>query len=147
MWMGFFSNQGGDAYAPWNFDWGMAPLPRDAQPISQSWGWGYAITAQSQNPETSWQWISFLSQQMPNRLLPLRRSLAESAEFEGRVGASTAAVVRASLEEATLVSMQGFRGPEGSEFATQALLRALRRVAQGRATPYEALSLAQEQAE
>jgi multiple sugar transport system substrate-binding protein len=147
MWIGAFSDQGGDVYAQWNFNWGIATLPRDQQQAAQSWGWGYAMTQQTQHPEESWQWISFLSQRMPDRLIPVRRSQAESDEFQQRMGANASAVARASLESATLMSIQELLAPEGAELDMQILLRALGKVARGEATPYEALSLAQEQAE
>jgi ABC-type glycerol-3-phosphate transport system substrate-binding protein len=82
----------------------MAPLPRDAQAITQVSVEGYVISSQTENIEASWQWISFLSEQMPSRLMPPRRSLAGSDAYEQQMGEEIAAVTRASMENAVLVS-------------------------------------------
>lgn len=146
MWIGPLSNQGGQTYARWNFRWGMLPLPRDAQAATQAWGWGYAIRSEAQNPEACWRWIAFLSEQMPNRLMPARRSLAESEAYEQLVGNETAAMARLAMEDATLVSYWTLWGMDGAGSEMMILQRAMRRIARGEATPQEAMNMAQQQA-
>jgi ABC-type glycerol-3-phosphate transport system substrate-binding protein len=125
----------------WDMRWGMAPLPRDAQSATLTLVDGYFISAQTQHPEACWNWISFLSTQLPALRAPVRRSLAESDEYERQVGAQVAAVVRASIEDALLLS------PELAEFedALDLFGQAFEAIFSGRSTPEEAMSWAQQQ--
>jgi hypothetical protein len=104
MWVSAFSARGGEFYWPdeWPFDWGMAPLPRDAQSVSQAWASGYGISNQTGQPEAAWRWLSFLSRQMPDREMPPRRSLLESDAYAEKVGATTAEVARSVVEDSVL---------------------------------------------
>ena len=129
--------------------WGMAPLPRDAQSATLMSVEGYFVSSQAQHPDVCWQWISFLSEQMssdaryPRRLMPARKSLAESATYEQHVGSDVAAVARASVESAMLPSprLAQFGGVWGIFW------RALDAIITGRSTPEEAMISAQQEAE
>jgi multiple sugar transport system substrate-binding protein len=103
MWIMPFSEQGG-AYWPnqWEMRWGMALMPRGAQEVTFPDGEGYAISAHTAHPQACWQWIAYLSKEMPNRLIPARTSHLESIEYTEAVGSDAAAVARASLEVASL---------------------------------------------
>jgi ABC-type glycerol-3-phosphate transport system substrate-binding protein len=145
MWIGRLSERGGQNYWPaeWVMNWGMAPLPRDAQSVTGAWVEGYFISSQTEHPEACWQWITFLTQQTPTRLMPARKSLAESTAYEQQVGGDVAAFARASMESAALIS------PELVEFeeALQVFDLAVGKIVKGDSTPREAMSEAQRQSE
>ena len=88
-----------------------------------------------------WNWISFVSQHVPTRQTPVRRSLAESADYEQQVGPEVAAVARASMEGALLLS------PDLAEFeeALGTFSQAFESIMAQRATPEEAMTWAQRQ--
>lgn len=144
MWTGFLSQRGGSLDPPeWPFSWGVVPLPRGRQSASMALVEGYFISAETLHRDASWEWVSFLSQQAPTRLAPVRRSLAESSAYEQQVGADVAAVTQASMENALLLS------PEliAFETALEVLQNAFGEVAAGRSTPAEAMDWAQQQFE
>ena len=92
MWMGQYSDEREE-------HWGVAPLPRDQNGITMGSIIGLAIAAETTQPDASWQWVSFVSQQIPNDLMPARRSLAESGAYRELVGADNAEAGLASLDE------------------------------------------------
>jgi len=149
MWTGGLSERGGGRQVSttwpgeWKMRWGFVPLPRDAQSATLMFVEGYSISSQARYPDACWQWISFLSEQTPYRLMPARKSLAESATYEQQVGSDVAAVARASVESAVLLS------PRLIEFggAWGIFWRALDAIIGGRSTPEEAMISAQQEAE
>jgi multiple sugar transport system substrate-binding protein len=155
MWTGWLSERGGGRGSEtwpgeWKMRWGVAPLPRDAQSATLMSVEGYFVSSQAQHPDACWQWISFLSEQMssdaryPRRLMPARKSLAESAAYEQQVGSDVATVARASMESAMLPS-----SPRLVEFGGVwgIFWRALDEIIGGRSTPEEAMISAQQEAE
>ena len=85
-------------------NWGMAPLPRDARAFTPASIFGYALSAEAVDAEACWLWISYLSRQPPAGMLPVRRSVLESEEYENRVGGDVVDVAIVSLEGAEVVS-------------------------------------------
>ena len=146
MWNGTLSDRGGmnQDLAKWNIRWGVAPLPRDTQAFNGIFFEGYAISNESANPEAAWQWITFLSQQMHNRLMPARRSLAESANFANQAGKEVAEAGRTSLENAILVTPDTLRqlGP-----AVLLFFDAVGQIVEQNIPPEIALDAAQKQAQ
>jgi ABC-type glycerol-3-phosphate transport system substrate-binding protein len=143
MWMGRYSEKGGIRYysgKEWDFDWGMVPLPSDGQRLLLADAEGLAISGDTENPEACWQWIVFLSKQMPSRLAPARQSLLASEEYRQDVGDEIASVARNALESGTTIysgdTIVDF-GPFGE--AVDVILT-------GEITPEEALAQAQEEA-
>lgn len=51
----------------WVRPWGVVTLPCDARCSTRAWGEGLAISAEAQHLEACWQWVAFLSEQMPHR--------------------------------------------------------------------------------
>jgi multiple sugar transport system substrate-binding protein len=142
-----FSQRGGrDWQLEWPMRWGMAPLPRDARSATIAMVEGYFISSQAERPDACWQWITFLSQEAPTRLAPPRKSLVESAAYESAVGEATAAVVRAAVGSDVLLLAPSTM-PEQAQQAYGILQQALDSAINGSATPEEALSEAQRQAE
>jgi multiple sugar transport system substrate-binding protein len=146
MWTLPLSNRGGYGWGvEWYVDWGIAPLPRDATQFAPYWvEEGYAISSGTSNPDECWQWINFLTKQINPRLVPTRRSLIESQVYGQIVGEDIVEVVRQSLEFAVPISIWQWISM-GS--AIDAFNDAIDDVVEGRATPQEALNLAQEMAE
>jgi len=155
MWIGWLSERGGGRRASdtwpgeWKMRWGMVPLPHDAQSATLTSIEGYFVSSQARHLNACWQWISFLSEQMPSdaqyprRLMPARKSLAESAAYEQQVGSDVAAVAQASVESAMVPS------PRLVEFGGvwEIFWRALDEIVNGRSTPEEAMTRAQQEAE
>jgi multiple sugar transport system substrate-binding protein len=140
VWSGMLSERGGESWpVEWPMRWGIAPLPRDAQAAALTLVEGYFVSSNAQNPDACWEWISFLSEQMPHRQAPVRRSIAESAEYEREVGPEVAAVVRSSMEDAMLLS------PELVQFEDAMGLfgQAFEAIMSERSTPEEAMTWAQ----
>lgn len=151
MWNGSFSERGGMTWpVEWFMNWGMAPLPQDAQFITQADVEGYAIHAQTPHPDACWKWIVFLSQpalsnvQQPHRLMPARRSVAESAAYGQLVGVDVAAVLRTSMENAVMIDLVAFARFED---AMDIFGEAIGAVVDGSLTPQEALEQAQQRVE
>jgi len=150
MWTSWLSERGGGGGveatwpAEWKMDWGMVPLPRDAQSATVTYLLGYAISTQAASPAACWQWIAFLSQQVqtPYGLTPARKSVAESAAYRQLVGSDAASVAQASMENAMLLS------PALFEFMNPGILgQAFDEILSGRSTAEEALTHAQQEAE
>jgi hypothetical protein len=107
MWFGNLSERGGIGWpVEWFFSWGMAPLPRDVTSITQAQVEAYVIYAGTEHPDACWEWITFLSRQMLYRLMPARKTVAESSAWGQGVGQDVAAVARASMENAVLIQQQ-----------------------------------------
>jgi multiple sugar transport system substrate-binding protein len=107
MWSSGFSGQGGGEEfwggIEWPMRWGMVTFPGSTADtatgiVGDLWVNGYAISSQTQHPDVAWRLVEFLSRQMPTRYIPVRRSQAESEEYERRAGSAAAAVSRAVLE-------------------------------------------------
>ena len=128
----------------WFVNWGMASLPSGARPVTDAWVEGYAISSETPHTDAGWEWILFLSDQMPRRLMPPRRSLAESKTYEQLVGEDVAAAARASMENAVLISPDAWAefGP-----AMEIFEKAVGAIVEGNTTPEEAMDQAQQRAE
>ena len=145
MWPGNFSDRGGVTW-PVNWDnlsWGMVALPADVSAATSGLGTGYAITASSQHPEAAWLWLRFLSEQIPQALIPARRSLAESDEFRDQIGAEAADAAAKSMQNVTLISPDLFQFGNSLEYFSAAI----NDIVDGTASAQEALDWAQDQVE
>jgi multiple sugar transport system substrate-binding protein len=144
MWIGSLSDRGGLTWGiEWLMNWGLAPLPQDRQSITQADVEGYAIYSQTEHPEACWEWITFLTQEPGYRLMPARRSLSESSEYEEFVGENVAATAQMSIENAIMIS------PRLSAFGEVLGLFAqgIKMVVEEEAMAQEAMNWAQQQAE
>jgi ABC-type glycerol-3-phosphate transport system substrate-binding protein len=118
-------------------------------------GWGesqddvlqprYAISSQAKHPEAAWRWIAFLSKQVREYSAPVRRSVAESAEFEQLVGSDIAVATKATLEDGLLLWPPGAFVRFGEEL--DMFRTAVNDILGGRRTAQEAMEWAQGQAE
>ncbi len=123
----------------------MVSLPRGEKAATYMDVETYAISSRTGHTQACWQWISFLSKQISRqaRLIPARKSLIESTEYQDLVGAEIASAARTSLENA-------ITSPDPQIIArfSQDLERfgeAIDRIVQGTWTPQEAMDALQEQ--
>jgi ABC-type glycerol-3-phosphate transport system substrate-binding protein len=120
---------------------GVVTVPRGEQSVSLCVGSALSISARSKQIEASWQWISWVSKQVPRRGMPARRSVAESKAYEDSVGEADAATVRATLESDVVLPLY----PYGVYLEEIELFNdAVREVCEGTATAGEALYAAQQ---
>lgn len=145
MWVGALSERGGFLQRQrWDLGWGAVALPRDARSMTLSTAEGYFISSHTQHREVCWRWITFISGQPHYRLVPARRSLLLSEEYEEEVGGEVAMAARDSLGNAVLVTP---RLAAFGEILEEAFLPAIESVLKGDATPEEAMIAAQGQTE
>jgi|YNPBryantNP2012_1023418.scaffolds.fasta_scaffold00253_13 multiple sugar transport system substrate-binding protein len=145
LWIGSLSERGGTGWpAEWNMNWGVTTLPRDALFFTQALPDGYAIYAETGEPEACWELIKFLTRQTHYLLVPPRRSVTESALYEQQVGAEVAATARASMENAFYLA--DLRRFGEFEAAMRLFGRAITEVLNGNLTVEEAMHQAQQQA-
>jgi multiple sugar transport system substrate-binding protein len=90
----------------WTFNWGVVPFPHDETSFTISFVDGLAISKQSAEPEAAWKWISHVTNQPHNRLLPARIPLAESSEYAELVGDEVAEAGRQSMQSVLVTSRQ-----------------------------------------
>jgi multiple sugar transport system substrate-binding protein len=130
---------------------GAAPLP--AEPGVAGGGYsqasGYFISADTENREACWQWITYLTGQAGAvQGLPARISVTESNEYREQVGASQADAYVASLGDAEEPSaFQVFSDEEWLGGALFWLGQAFGQVLEGEASVEEALDTAQKLAD
>jgi len=140
MWTGMLSDRGGQTYsAPWPMRWGVVNLPKGVQSATLTTISAYFISSQAEDPDACWAWLSFVSQQTPQRQTPVRRSQLESTEYEQQIGGDIATAARASMNNSMLLS------PRLAEFeqALGIFQQAMDAIVTLRATPEEALIQAQ----
>jgi ABC-type glycerol-3-phosphate transport system substrate-binding protein len=144
MWTGSFSQAGG-RYWPtqWDMRWGVLPLPRDAQAVTFCSAEGLFISSQTDHPRECWQWIAFLSGQVPERLVPARKSLVASSAYEQQVGSDVAAAVRQSMEGQLLMAPASV--PQELEQAMEKFGEAIGTIVDGSSTPLEAMEWVQQE--
>jgi ABC-type glycerol-3-phosphate transport system substrate-binding protein len=123
-------------------NWGVVPLPRDARAFTLASVDGYAISADAEHPEACWQWITFLSNEVPPGLIPARMALLESKAYEDQVGLDVAGVAIASLEDAEIISFWTLFMEFRAEM--QFFVRAIERIQRGELTADEAMDWAQD---
>jgi multiple sugar transport system substrate-binding protein len=145
MWILPISERGGASWPmEWVSNWGMAALPQGASAQVPLWVDDvYAISAASEHPDEAWAWVSYLSRQMPSRIIPARRSLIASSDFEAYMGTEIVDVVRNSVPNAIPISVWGWAEHYR---AIELYTAAVEDIVEGYETPQEALNLAQEKA-
>ena len=145
MWPGNFSDRGGVTWpVSWdNLSWGMVALPGDVSASTSGLGTGFAISARTENPEAAWLWLTFLTEQIPQTLIPARRSLAESKEFQDQIGMEAADAAAKSIQNVTLISPDLFQYGNSLEYFSEAINDIL----DGSVSAREALDWAQDQVE
>jgi multiple sugar transport system substrate-binding protein len=143
MWMGRLSDQGG-RWEPWDFRWGVVPLPTGRQTATLATVQGYFITSHSEHFDQALQWTDFLTRQPPlYGGLPVRRSVSTDDAFLNQLRPEITASLNACLE----MLENGVVVPESLDWwAAQWLQGPLFSVLLGEQTIEEALEMAQQQA-
>jgi multiple sugar transport system substrate-binding protein len=144
IWSYDFVLQGGRGRAGWPMRWGMVSLPRDTQAATGGICAGFAVSSQTQHSDAAWKWVAFLSRQPWEYLVPVRRSIVESAEYKRQVGEDVAALAGDSVESALFYSPRVYSRFEGSR---EIFFEAVDRIISGAMTPQEAMDWAQREAE
>lgn len=142
MYLGLLSERNGASWGPgarWEMEWGVVPLPRDVQAATLGFSYGYMILKDTAYPDECWQWLTFLSEQLPVYAMPARKSIANSALWEETVGVVTAEVARDSIEYALLYSYMPTDYALAIDRYSEAVLAAMN----GQSTAQEALAQAQ----
>jgi ABC-type glycerol-3-phosphate transport system substrate-binding protein len=142
MWVGWYGDRGGQTWpVKWDMNWGMLPLPRGETPVTMAFADGYFISANSENAEACWKWISHLSRQPHARLVPARKSVVESEAYGKLAGREIADVARAAVESAVLIS------PDLARFENVIMIfyTALAGVLAGQLSAEEAMVFAQQE--
>ena len=124
-------------------EWGMVPLPVDQQASTLGFAQAYAIMADTKYPDLCWEWLVFLSEQMPAYSIPARRSIVESAAYEERVGGVVADVARYSIDNALILSFAHAEFDQALEEYMQAIIE----ISNGNVTVLDALTDLQRQVE
>ena len=146
MWPGYYSERGGITWpSNWdNLSWGMVALPGDVNAGTSGFGAGFGIASGSQSPLAAWEWVVFLTEQVPMLNMPARRSLAESSEYEVLMGnPEIASVARNAAENIVLIGSDVVQFGNDLQYFNQAI----EDIISGDATAEEALNLAQSQIE
>jgi len=144
MWTGNITPGGTDAYGdPLEINWGVAPLPMGKQRAAMGFALGYVISSQAEDPDAAWEWLVYLTHQVPLEGIPARRSVLESQEFEDQVGEDVAAAARVSVEHVLLLSDEAWE--IYGQFQT--FNEALNMIYSGQATASEAMLWAQEKSQ
>jgi multiple sugar transport system substrate-binding protein len=119
MWIGFLGDRNGQGFhhlgTPWEFDWGIVPLPGDQTEATLYRGQGYYITSRTAHAEEAWVWIQYLSNHAIGRALPARRSVAESSSFRDSVGDQVATAALYAVEHLVPRSIAAGEPPETLE--------------------------------
>lgn len=143
MWMGTLTERGGEAAQEAGIDWGVAPMPRGATSATFASVTGYSILADAEFPDACWEWISFLTRQVPLAGAPPRQSVLEDEAFDEQAGQDVAAVARASIEHALFLSPAAW-----DIYGTFQLFdEAVNKVTGGSTTAVEAMDWAQERSQ
>jgi len=140
MWMLPLSQRGGLMWpVEWLSEYRVAPPPQGSSPASTASLEAFAISSDTTYRDACWLWISYLSKQMTYRLMPARRSLAESEEYELAVGEEVSAAARISLENAVMFSPR-LSTRLGAEY--EAFTKAIGHIIEGTMTADEAMDWA-----
>jgi multiple sugar transport system substrate-binding protein len=143
MWMGTLAGRGGDAAREAEIDWGIAPMPRGQAAAAFASVQGYSILSDAEFPDACWEWIAFLTRQVPLGGVPPRQSTIDSEAYAEQAGSDVAAVGRASIEHALFLSPKGW-----DIYGTfQIFDEAVAKVTGGTASAAEAMAWAQERSQ
>jgi ABC-type glycerol-3-phosphate transport system substrate-binding protein len=142
MWIGKLSKRGSvpSGNDTLGYEYGVDPLPVGKVAMTGGSIEAYAIANDTSNKDACWKLINFLTMQPNPRLIPARRSVADSLEYAKLVGAETAAIAKTSAEHTIVVRYDQF-----GDFikARNAFLEAVSRIVTLESSAKQALEEAQ----
>lgn len=107
-WAVMYSERGGMSWVSdfkWQISWGAAPLPRDVQAATTANAYVLGISSQAADADACWQWLAYLSQQLPSDLyLPARTSLLQKVQPEDSSNQEALSAGGAALEGILLIN-------------------------------------------
>ncbi len=138
MWTGMLS-EANNEYID-DLETGIAPLPKDEKAATLTLAQGYFISAATESPDACWTWLTFLSNRVPPRLVPVRKSLLESKQYKREAEGDYGLIVEQALENAILLS------PELARFEKSVAIfsRAVESIMREEAPASAALKVAQQ---
>ncbi len=111
---------------------------------SRYYSMAYYIAADTTHPQACWQWLRFLSEQMPlQSFLPPRYSLLTSEAFRAQVGAEAQAVYQSALNDIEPVRQEFAQASIHTSVAYLWLDQALQAILEGKSDAQSALDEAQ----
>ena len=108
-WLGWYSNRGGQQPpVPWTMAWRMMPLPKNESTFELGDVEGYYINGKCEHPREALLLLRYLADRVEaaGNLLPPRKSLVNSGEYQRQVGADVAATARRFSERVLMVPYQ-----------------------------------------
>jgi multiple sugar transport system substrate-binding protein len=146
MWMMPFSMRSPGREDSFGLDYpiGVTLLPASAQQTTIALFEGYAISSKAENPQACWMFIRFLLDHPNPRLVPARRSLAESEAYRDLVGEEAAQIGEQAVSRALQISRSQLAA---FEKVSPLFQKALAQVLSGQMTADQALEEAQRLAE
>ncbi|MHB1356173.1 MAG: type 2 periplasmic-binding domain-containing protein [Anaerolineae bacterium] len=147
MWAAQYSERGGiswrEDYA-WDMPWGAAPLPKDVYAATVVQAYLLGISSQAADADACWQWLAYLTQQLPPDLfLPARTSQRNKIQPKDSSNQEALSAGSAALEGILLI---GAGTSENIGQAFEALWKAVHAVLLKNEPAEEQLRLAQEKA-
>jgi ABC-type glycerol-3-phosphate transport system substrate-binding protein len=147
MWTGQYIERGGASWGSdytWKMAWGAAPLPRDMQAATIAGAYLLGISSQAADADASWQWLAFLSKQLPpDLLLPARTSQRQGMHPVDTSEQEALAAGSAALEGVLLL---GSGASDNVSTANEALMKAVDAILQRNEPAEEQLQQAQQKA-
>ncbi len=124
------------------FKTGITALPASERQATVALFEGYAISSEAENPQACWNFLRYLLDQPNPRLVPARRSLAESDAYRRLVGEEAATISQLAVSRVLEISRMQISAFNriGAPFR-----EAVRKVLNGQMTAQEALEKAQGQ--
>ena len=108
MWAAQYTERGGVSWREdytWDMPWGAAPLPQDAHAATMVQAYLLGISSQAADADACWQWLAYLSQQLPPDLfLPARTSLRNKIQPEDSSNQEALSAGSAALDGVLLIS-------------------------------------------
>jgi multiple sugar transport system substrate-binding protein len=145
IWIGTLSERGGrfHHWQEWPMRWGAVSLPLGEQPFTYAYCDAYVIASQTQNPGAAWNWLAFLTEQLPLRVMPARKSLAQSEAFAAHGDGDIAAVALSAMEGVAYPMMNV---DDDVQEELTIFMEAVDRIIEEGLTPQEAMSWAKREA-
>jgi ABC-type glycerol-3-phosphate transport system substrate-binding protein len=108
MWTALYRERGGVIYGSsemtWKVSWGAAPLPQETQAATFVTTFMLGISSQAEDADACWQWLMYLTKQLPpNLLLPARTSVRNGLHPDDASNQEALSAASAALQGTLLI--------------------------------------------